>query len=346
MGDGRLQCHLCPRSCRLRDGQRGECFVRGRAGDEIVLTTYGSSGGFLIDPIEKKPLHHFLPGTPVLSFGAGGCNLAGRFSGDRHVSQSPDRRQEASPLAIADLARSCDCRSVAFTGSDPVVWLEYAVDVAHACRERGVKSVALTAGYVTAAPRDELFEHVDAASVDLKAFSERFYRKHCDGHLQPVLETLDHLVNYTDVWVEITAPLIPGENDAGAEIDRMTQWIAEHLGFDVPLHFTPFHPDRSQADKPRTPPETLGRARDIARRNGLLHVYTGNVRDLEASSTCCGACGNVLIARSGWELLTWNVTVRGERAACSSCGTGLPGVFEDRPGRWGARRHPVRIAAA
>ena len=349
LDDGRLQCDLCPRFCKLRDGQRGLCFVRGRAGDGIVLSTYGRSSGFCIDPIEKKPLNHFLPGTPTLSFGTAGCNLACKFCQNWDISKSRglDRLQdEASPVAIADLALSCDCRSVAFTYNDPVVFLEYAVDVARACHERGIRSVAVTAGYITGPARDEFFDHMDATNVDLKAFSERFYRKICGGHLQPVLETLDYLANYSDVWLEITTLLIPGENDSDAEIDRMTQWISGHLGFEVPLHFTAFHPDWKLTSKPPTPPATLRRARQIARRNGLLHVYTGNVHDMEGSSTYCGACGDVLIARDGYELLTWEVTTRDGHGHCSSCGTALPGVFEDRPGHWGARRHAVRIAAA
>jgi pyruvate formate lyase activating enzyme len=349
LGDGRLQCDLCPRFCRLRDGQRGLCFVRGRAGDEILLTAHGRSSGFRIDPIEKKPLNHFLPGTPVLSFGTPGCNLACKFCQNWDLSKARELERlqvEAGPAAIADLALSCDCPSVAFTYNDPVVYLEFAVDVARACRERGLKSVAVTAGYITETARDEFFDHMDAANVDLKAFSERFYRKICGGHLQPVLETLDYLANYSDAWLEITTLLIPGENDSDAEVDRMTQWIAENLGFEGPLHFTAFHPDWKLTSRPPTPPETLRRAREIARRNGLLHVYTGNVRDLEGSSTYCGACGDVLIARDRYELLTWNVTARDGSGCCSSCGTGVPGVFGDRPGDRRARAQAVRIAAA
>ena len=347
LADGRLQCDLCPRFCKLREGQRGLCFVRGRAGDEIVLTTWGRSSGFCIDPIEKKPLNHFLPGTPVLSFGTAGCNLACKFCQNWDISKSRelDRLQdEASPEAIADLALSVDCRSVAFTYNDPVIFLEYAVDVADACRARGLKSVAVTAGYLTAEPRDEFFACMDAANVDLKAFSERFYRKICGGHLQPVLETLDYLANYTDVWLEITTLLIPGENDSDAEIDEMTQWVGSHLGFEVPLHFTAFHPDWKLKSRPPTPPATLRRAREIALRNGLLHVYTGNVHDPEGSSTYCSACGEVLIGRDWYELFAWNIRMRNGRGCCASCGSALAGVFETLAGTWGAQRRPVRLA--
>ncbi len=349
LDDGRLQCDVCPRYCKLREGQRGLCFVRGRINDEIVLTTWGRSSGFCIDPIEKKPLNHFLPGTPVLSFGTAGCNLACKFCQNWDISKSRelDRLQDAaSPEAIAGAALATNCRSVAFTYNDPVIFLEYAVDVANACRERGLKTVAVTAGYITEAARSEFFTCMDAANVDLKAFTERFYRKVCGGHLDPVLDTLVYLRNETNVWFEITTLLIPGENDGAAEIEEMTQWIAEHLGPDVPLHFTAFHPDWKMTDKPHTPPKTLTRAREIALKNGLRYVYTGNVHDYRGSSTYCRDCGNVLIGRDWYELSTWNLAMRDGQAACAMCRAQIAGVFEDRPGAWGARRRPIQIAAA
>lgn len=349
LDDGRVQCDVCPRFCKLREGQRGLCFVRGRANDEMVLTTWGRSSGFCIDPIEKKPLNHFLPGTPVLSFGTAGCNLACKFCQNWDISKSRelDRLQDAaSPEAIADAALAANCRSVAFTYNDPVIFLEYAVDVAAACRERGLKTVAVTAGYITRTARGEFFSHMDAANVDLKAFTERFYRKVCGGHLEPVLDTLVYLKNEMDVWFEITTLLIPDENDGCAEIEEMTRWIADHLGFDVPLHFTAFHPDWKMTDKPHTPPKTLTRAREIALKNGLRYVYTGNVHDYRGSSTYCRDCGDVLIGRDWYELLTWNVTMRDGKPTCANCRAELAGVFEDRPGGWGARRRPIHIAAA
>jgi pyruvate formate lyase activating enzyme len=349
LDDGRLQCDVCPRFCKLREGQRGLCFVRGRANDEIVLTTYGRSSGFCVDPIEKKPLNHFLPGTPILSFGTAGCNLACKFCQNWDISKSRelDRLQdEASPEAIADAALAAGCRSVACTYNDPVIFLEYAVDVARACRARGLKAVAVTAGYITEAARDEFFGCMDAANVDLKAFTERFYRKVCGGHLDPVLDTLVWLKHETDVWFEITTLLIPGENDGEAEIEQMTQWIAEHVGDDVPLHFTAFHPDWKMTDKPSTPPATLTRARNIALRNGLHHVYTGNVHDFAGSSTYCRECGELLIGRDWYVLSTWNVTTRDGLACCAGCAAPLSGVFDERPGAWGARRRPLRIKVA
>jgi pyruvate formate lyase activating enzyme len=346
LDDGRLQCDLCPRYCKLRDGQRGLCFVRGRNNDRIVLTTYGRSSGFCIDPIEKKPLNHFLPGTPVLSFGTAGCNLACKFCQNWDISKSRefDRLQAtASPRAIADAAVASDCRSVAFTYNDPVIFLEYAVDTAIACRERGIRTVAVTAGYITEEPRVEFFRHMDAANIDLKAFTDRFYWKICGGHLQPVLDTLEYLKSETSVWFELTTLLIPGENDSAEEIDAMTQWIMERLGPDVPLHFTAFHPDWKMTGKSATSLAILQRARSIARNNGLHYVYTGNVHDFDGSSTYCHRCGERLIGRDWYELSDWNLVVDGDRAACRYCNAPVAGVFEAGAGRWGGRRRVVEI---
>ncbi|MDX1516452.1 MAG: AmmeMemoRadiSam system radical SAM enzyme [Woeseiaceae bacterium] len=348
LDDGRLQCDLCPRFCKLRDTQRGLCFVRARAGDEIVLTTYGRSSGFCIDPIEKKPLNHFLPGTPVLSFGTAGCNLACKFCQNWDISKSRefDRLQDdASPEGIARAAVDSGCRSVAYTYNDPVIFLEYAVDVASACHERGLQNVAVTAGYITDAAREEFFRDMDAANVDLKGFTERFYWKICGGHLDPVLETLVWLRRETTVWFEVTTLLIPGENDSDAEIHSLTEWFAGQLGPDVPLHFTAFHPDWKMLDKPRTPKQTLTRARRIALANGLRYVYTGNVHDPEGSSTYCFSCGSVLIERDWYELGAWNLRLDDNHACCRECGTRVAGVFEPQPGSWGARRRPIHIAA-
>ncbi len=344
--DGRVQCDVCPRACRLQEGQRGFCFVRMREGDAVVLTTYGRSSGFCVDPIEKKPLDHFLPGTSVLSFGTAGCNLGCKFCQNWDISKSREwdtLADAASPEAIAQAAERLGCRSVAFTYNDPVIFLEYAIDVADACRERGIRAVAVTAGYVSPGAREELFAHMDAANVDLKAFTEGFYRGTCAGHLQPVLDTLEYLVHETDVWVELTTLLIPGLNDGDEEIDAEARWIAERLGPDVPLHFTAFHPDWKLRDRPPTPAATLSRARRIALANGLRYVYTGNVHDREGQSTYCHACGELLIERDWYELGAWNLDARGR---CRACGSRCAGVFEDRPGGWGARRLPVRLAAA
>jgi pyruvate formate lyase activating enzyme len=343
LDDGRVQCDVCPRECRLREGQRGMCFVRMREQDQIVLTSYGRSSGFCVDPIEKKPLNHFLPGTPILSFGTAGCNLACSFcqNWDMSKSREMDRLMDrATPVMLADVAKKLGCSSVAYTYNDPTIFLEYAVDTAIACREKGIKSVAVTAGYICDAPRRELYRHMDAANVDLKAFTERFYHEVTAGHLQPVLDTLLYLKHETGVWFEITTLLIPDENDSEREIDEMTQWIAGNLGVDVPLHFTAFHPDYRMRDKPATPKSTLLRSREIALRNGLRYVYTGNVHDKASGSTYCHSCGTVLIGRDWYELSDWNLTDDGH---CTNCGATCAGVFDGPPGRWGSRRQPVRL---
>ncbi len=344
LDDGRIQCDICPRACKLNEGQRGLCFVRAREDDQIVLTTYGRSSGYCIDPIEKKPLNHFLPGTPVLSFGTAGCNLACRFCQNWDISKSREvdtLADAAMPETIAHAARRLDCRSVAFTYNDPVIFHEYAIDVAQACHAVGVKSVAVTAGYVCGEPRAEFYRYMDAANVDLKAFTERFYKKICSGSLAAVLETLVYLKHETDVWFELTNLLIPDENDSEAEIEEMTQWVIEHLGPDVPMHFTAFHPDWKMMDKPNTPPETVMRARRIARKNGVRYAFTGNVHDRDGGSTYCHACGEALIARDWYQLSTWTLTDDGH---CGSCGAPCAGVFDGPPGTWGRRRQPVRLS--
>jgi pyruvate formate lyase activating enzyme len=312
--DGRLQCDLCPRDCRLNDGQRGACFVRARTGDRMVLTTYGRSSGFCIDPIEKKPLNHFYPGSSVLSFGTAGCNLACKFCQNWDISKSRDMDRlmdQASPEAIADAAVRGGCRSVAYTYNDPVIFAEYAIDVAQACRDRGVKSVAVTAGYMHAEPRREFYAYMDAANVDLKAFTEDFYFRQTGSRLAPVLDTLRYLVHETDVWVEITTLLIPDANDSDAELAALSAWVAKELGTHVPLHFTAFHPDYRMQDRPRTPASTLTRARAIAMAEGLRFVYTGNVHDATGGTTFCPHCHEALVTRDWHDIRAYHLTPGG-----------------------------------
>jgi pyruvate formate lyase activating enzyme len=345
MADGRIECQLCPRLCHLRDGQRGLCFVRARQGDEIILTSYGRSSGFCIDPVEKKPLNHFLPGTPVLSFGTAGCNLACKFCQNHDVSKSREMDRlmaEASPDALAKAALETGARSVAYTYNDPVIFLEYAVDTARACRAVGVRSIAVTAGYICEEPRAEFFDHMDAANVDLKAFTERFYHRLTGAHLAPVLETLEYLVHQTNVWVEITTLLIPGENDDPAEIRALAEWVGTRLRPDVPVHFSAFHPDYRMMETPRTPPETLLMARRIARGVGLQHVYVGNMHHREAQSSYCAGCGAMVIERDWYALGQWRLT---EKGACTICGTPFAGLIDGTPGTWGRKRQPIRIAS-
>ncbi len=343
LDDGRLQCDLCPRHCKLRDGQRGLCYVRQRLDDEVKLVSYGRSSGFCIDPIEKKPLNHFFPGSAVLSFGTAGCNLACKFCQNWDMSKSREMdtlADSASPEKLARVAGELDCLSVAFTYNDPVIFHEYAIDVAAACHERGIKSVAVTAGYIDPEPRVEFYAAMDAANVDLKAFTERFYKKICGGELQPVLETLEYIRHETDTWLEITNLLIPDENDSDEELDALSAWVVERLGPDVPLHFTAFHPDWKMLDKSRTPAATLTRAREIARANGVRYAYTGNVHDNVGSSTWCPNCGELLIERDWYVLGRWGLDSRG---CCARCATPLPGHFTAAPGRFGARRVPVQL---
>ncbi len=344
LADGRIQCDLCPRACKLQNGQRGLCFVRMAADDRIVLTTYGRSSGFCIDPIEKKPLNHFLPGTAVLSFGTAGCNLACKFCQNWDISKSRQidtLADAASPETLARDAADLGCRSVAFTYNDPVIFMEYAIDVAQACHQRGIKTVAVTAGYICAEPRAQFYAHMDAANVDLKGFTESFYAKLCAGQLQPVLETLQYLKHETDVWFEITNLLIPGQNDSDAELEAMTQWVVAHLGPDVPMHFTAFHPDYKMRHIPPTPPAALSRARQIASKNGVRYAYTGNVHDKQGGSTFCHQCGAALIGRDWYLLSEWGLTDDGR---CQTCHTPCAGIFDGPPGTWGAKRQPIRLS--
>jgi len=345
LDDGRIQCDLCPRDCRLHEGQRGMCFVRQRVGDEMVLTTYGRSSGFCIDPIEKKPLNHFHPGSSVLSFGTAGCNLACKFCQNWDISKSREMDRlmdEASPQRIAELARRHGARSVAFTYNDPVIFAEYAMDAADACHALGIFSVAVTAGYMHAAPRREFYARMDAANVDLKGFTEDFYFRQTGGHLAPVLDTLQYLRHETSCWFEITTLLIPGHNDGVAEIEAMSRWIFDSLGPDVPLHFTAFHPDYKMMDVPPTPPATLKRARSIALANGLHHVYTGNVHDVEGGTTFCPQCRAALVRRDWYLVLDCALEAGGR---CPQCGTPIAGRFGTFEPGFGRRRIPVRAAA-
>jgi pyruvate formate lyase activating enzyme len=338
----RWKCTLCPRECVVKPGQRGFCYVREGTDDGIALTTYGRSSGFCIDPIEKKPLNHFLPGTPVLSFGTAGCNLGCRFCQNWDISKArqDDRLQSrATPTAIAHAAAEAGCRSVAFTYNDPVIFAEYAIDTAVACREQGLHSVAVTAGYINPPARADFFAVLDAVNIDLKAFTNDFYERLCFARLPEVLDTIAYVGNETDCWLELTTLLIPDANDSDAEIDAMTRWIVDTIGPDVPLHFSAYHPDFKLRDRQRTPLDTLLRARAIAKANGVNHVYCGNVHHPESDTTFCSGCGEALIERDWYVLRRWNL----DNGACPSCGTAVPGVFEDRPGTWGAKRRVLAI---
>jgi pyruvate formate lyase activating enzyme len=341
--DGRhVQCDLCPRACTLQDGQRGFCFVRMAHAGSVELTSYGRASGFCIDPIEKKPLHHFLPGTSVLSFGTAGCNLGCRFCQNWDISKAraQDKLQaQASPERVAQAAREAGCKSIAFTYNDPVIFAEYAVDTALAAHALGLKTVAVTAGYISPAARERFFAPMDAANVDLKAFSERFYRKLCFAELAPVLDTLRWLKHESRVWLEVTTLLIPGQNDSESEVGQLCDWLASELGPDTPLHFTAYHPDY-KLDAPPTPASTLLRAREQARAAGLKHVYLGNLPLSTGQDTLCAACGATVITRSTYRITGFRLDAHG---ACQACGAPLAGHFEPLPGHFGPRRVPLTI---
>ena len=341
--NGRIQCDLCPRRCQLKDGQRAFCFVRQRVGEEIVLTSYGRASGFCVDPIEKKPLNHFLPGSAVLSFGTAGCNLGCRFCQNWDISKAraADRLSDiATPEGIARAAVEAGCKSVAFTYNDPVIFAEYAIDTAKACREVGLRSVAVTAGYITSEARPAFFSAMDAVNVDLKAFTDGFYKKLCFASLEPVLDTLRYVHHETAAWLEITTLLIPGQNDSEEEVAKLCEWVARELGPDVPLHFTKFHPDYEMLDVAPTPAATCERARRQAVAAGLHYVYTGNIRDLAGQSTYCPGCAALVIERDGYSQGTYAIA----DGHCSHCGAPIAGVFDPKgPGTWGARRLPIAV---
>ena len=346
LDDGRLQCDICPRDCKLHEGQRGACFVRGMADGKMVLTTYGRSSGFCIDPIEKKPLNHFYPGSSVFSFGTAGCNLACKFCQNWDISKSRDMDRlmdQATPLAIAQAAKKYGSKSVAFTYNDPVVFFEYALDAADACHEQGLQTVAVTAGYIHDAPRREFYAKMDAANIDLKGFTDAFYVKLTGAHLQPILDTLSYVHHETDCWLEITTLLIPGYNDSDAELTALSKWVMQELGPNVPLHFSAFYPAWKMMDVMPTPPATLTRARRIALDAGLHHVYTGNVHDMEGGTTFCASCHTKLIVRDWYQISEYHLT---ENGSCPQCGTKLAGRFGKYEKQFGRQRIPVTMAVA
>lgn len=339
---GKILCQLCPRECVLKDGDRGFCFVRANVGDKMVLTTYGKSTGFCVDPIEKKPLNHFLPGSSILSFGTAGCNLGCKFCQNWSISKAREIEllsESATPEQIAAAAARLNCKSVAFTYNDPVIWAEYAMDTAKACHERGVKAVAVTAGYISPEARKDFYSVIDAANVDLKAFTETFYQRLSLAALEPVLDTLKWLKHESNVWFEITNLMIPKENDSEDETKRMCDWIVKNIGTDVPIHFTAFHPDFRMKDTPPTPPSTLLRARKIAMDAGIKYAYTGNINDKNTQSTYCHACKKLVIERDWYNIGKYNMNGN----CCQHCGETIPGHFEKLDGVWGRKRMAVHF---
>ena len=346
---GMVVCELCPRQCRIANGNTGYCFARQNHNGRLVSAVYGRATGFCIDPIEKKPLYHFLPGTPTLSFGTVGCNL-----GCRHCQNWPTSRcrslntlvEQAAPERIAEAARQLACPSVSLTYNEPIVWAEYAVATAQACRHLGVKTVAVTNGTIRPEPAKRFFESVDAANVDLKSFRDSFYRDIAGGTLQPVLDTLVYLAKETGVWLEITNLIILGENDSPDELKDLCRWIVAELGDHIPLHFSAFHPAHQLLHRPPTDAETLLHAHDIARSCGLRHVYLGNLSSARHQTTYCGNCGVSLIERNGYGTVATDLllpTGECENATCRQCDEQLAGVFTSDIGTWGNRRRAIRL---
>ncbi len=336
-----IQCEVCPVQCKMAEGKFGRCMAVKRRDDELELVTYGHPSGFCVDPIEKKPLYHFLPGSPVLSFGTIGCNLTCRFCQNWNIStaRAENLGEAVAPEQVVEAAMKTGCRSIACTYNDPVAFFEYAVDVAHAANAQEIKTVLVTNGYIHGVAREQLYEPVHAANIDLKAFTDDFYRKYCGGRLQPVLDTIDYIRSETDVWLELTTLLIPGENDSEGEIRAMCAWLAEHACEDVPIHFSAFHPSNKLMDKPRTPLGTVIKAREWAMAEGMRYVYTGNVIFPDGEATSCPKCGQTMIERSGYEITQWNL----EKGACGACGETIAGVFDESPGTWGNQRQPVYV---
>lgn len=325
--DDKVQCTICPRNCKLVEGQKGFCQVRENIKGNIVLTTYGYNTGLAVDPIEKKPLYHFYPGSKVLSFGTLGCNMGCLFCQNWHTTKTKVKNYQGQnftePKKIAQLAVELGCKSVAFTYNDPVIFMEYAIDTAKECRDLGIKTVAVTAGYMNPEPREEFYSYIDAVNVDLKGFSEEFYKKNCMAQLEPILDTIKYIKHKTNCWMELTTLLIEGENDTAAEVKKECEWIVENLGTDVPLHFSAFYPAYKFMDHRPTKFSTLVMAYGIAKNAGIKYVYTGNALDVETSTTYCDSCAKQLIKRNGFEVLSNNL----EHGHCKFCGAKMAGVF-------------------
>lgn len=321
-----IQCRLCPHQCHLEEGQRGFCGVRINQDNRMVSLTYGCISSLCVDPIEKKPLYHFYPGSQVLSIGSIGCNLKCCFCQNWSIAhaENADGLKKIDDLSFADLAIREKCRSVAFTYNEPIVSAEYVIDVFKECRKKDIKTVAVTNGYIDQQAREDFFRYVDAVNVDLKSFSDDFYAKICQGRLQPVLDTLRYLLKKTKVWVEITMLVIPGKNDSDQEINAMTQWVRKNLAADIPIHFSAFYPNFRMLDVSATPLEALHHIRKIAMNNGLRFVYTGNVPCSQGTSTICSSCGQVIVVREGYRVSC----DRFENARCSICYQEIPGFFE------------------
>ena len=321
------QCDLCPRHCTLSEGQIGICGVRACRDGSVTLLSYGKTSGFAVDPIEKKPLNHFYPGSKTLSFGGIGCNLSCRFCQNAATAQSRDFSLLTSSATPEDIVRSAKlhhCKSVAFTYNEPIISKEYVQDVAAACRSAGLKTVAVSNGFISEKHRSDFYDSMDAANIDLKSFSETFYRDYCNGELEPVKETLRYLAR-SNAWLEVTTLLIPALNDSDAEIDALCNWFADNLGREIPLHFSAFYPANRLQTLPSTPPLTLFRAREIALSFALCYVYTGNIDDPAGQTTYCPQCDQTVIMRHRYTVDEYEID---DESCCKYCGQTINGCFE------------------
>jgi pyruvate formate lyase activating enzyme len=335
LADGHVECALCPRLCNLAEGERGACEVWVCRDSDLVLDLPPYLDALRVEPIEAHSLMHFLPGTLVLSVGRAGTNLHSRLqlNGCSHDGPSAGSLPEANiPEWIARDARAFGCASVALGGTDPAIAVEQAARVAEVCRAAGLKTITLTRGYMCPAPRAELFRH-DAARVELFAFKERFYYKHCNGHIAPVLDTIMYLAKHTSIWLEVAVPLIPGENDTVGEIERLSRWVTRELRPEVPLHFKISHLIATRsASELRQAEISAARAQRIACMNGVRYVYTDDLFDHHGRTTACHRCGTALINREWYQVSDWRLTGSN---ACPHCGAPCPGVFAGRPPAWG-----------
>ena len=326
--NGNIQCAICPRKCSLKNGQKGFCHVRSNKDGNIVLDTYGYNTGLAIDPIEKKPLYQFYPTSGILSFGTLGCNMGCKFCQNWQTTKNKSNCKggnKNSPEEIVQIAKNYNCKSVAFTYNDPIIFFEYALDTARLCHENGIKTVAVTSGFINPEPCKEFFGLMDAANIDLKGFSEEFYAKNCMAKLQPVLDTIKYVSNETDCHVELTTLLIEGKNDSDEMLKSECEWIMQNIGDCVPLHFSAFFPNYKMRNIQSTDFSTLVRAYNIAKSYGIKYVYTGNLSNIQSSSTYCKNCGKPIIIRNGYQLLEYNLNHGG---SCKFCGTICDGRFE------------------
>ena len=321
-----VQCELCPKECIIKPGQSGECRVRVNLDGSLRTVVYGHPCARNIDPVEKKPLYHFLPGTSIYSIATVGCNLHCRNCQNWSISQANPEdslAEEYSPAQLVRLARARRCRSLAFTYTDPIIYYEYTFDTAVLAHQQGLRNVLVTAGYINPQPWQELLRHIDAANIDLKSIRDSFYRDICYATLKPVQNALV-LAKTMGVLVEVTNLIIPTLNDSDADLTELIRWVRDNLGRDTPLHFSVFRPLYRLRNLPPTPDETMERARQIAISEGMNYVYIGNILSPRGQNTYCGKCGAELIVRRGYRIIKMALV----DGICPDCSHKIHGVWQ------------------